>query len=387
MLVIVMLVGVASACSPMPEVQYETERLLIAPDFDDPICEGTLVALDEHLEQVEDGLGHIDHDEPYMLVWMREGIVDACGEGRGGCFFPSTRVMFARGPSITHEFTHAVLDSEGESYFLEEGMAELLSGVGVYYDPDEAEDGPADRLRLSRSTYRAGGFDYVGAAHFMRWVYDRRGFLGVRRLALEVEDGAPPERLEDALEDIMGQPIHEIEANYRSDARHAYEGLGYERTPRIPVAEVDEDEEIEGPEAFTFSVEANLDCASESTMGPLPDEREGMYQVHRVWVPDNAGAVLRVEGDPGTWVQVFDPHARKHRGVMTDWMLPSKHIDRDALELRPGDVMVAKMPPGIWAVMVGSDGTDRGRVSLEVELTAPPLQVDPTRQIEPTREP
>lgn len=378
-----MIVGAAivastSACSPLPEVKYETDRFRIAPDFDDPICEGTLVALDEHLDQVEDGLGRVGQEDPYLLYWMREGIVDACGEGRGGCFFPSTRVMFARGTSITHEMTHAVLDSEGESYFLEEGMAELLSGVGVYYDPEEADESPADRLRLSRSTYREGGFDYVGAAHFMRWVYDRRGFRGVRRLALEVEDGASPEHLEDALEDIMGQPLHEIEANYRHDARRAYEGLGYDRTPAVRVDAVDEDDELDGPEAFTISVSADLDCGTVETMGPLPDERRGMYQVRRVRVPDNVGAVLRVEGDPGTWVQVFDPYALKYRGVMTDWMLPSKQIDRDALELRAGEVVQAELRPGVWAIVLGSDEVDSSRVSLEVELTAPPPPPDPS---------
>ncbi|MCB9713043.1 MAG: hypothetical protein H6712_04265 [Myxococcales bacterium] len=367
----------ASACSPLPDVKYETDRLRIAPTFDDPICEGTLVTLDDHLEQVEDGLGVISNGEPFLLYWQREDIEDSCGEGRGGCFFPASRVMFARGPSITHEMTHAVLDSVGESYFLEEGMAELLSGVGVYYDVDEAEAGPAERLRLSRSTYREGHFDYAGAAHFMRWIYDRRGVAGVRRLAIEVEHGAPPEHLEDALEQIMGMSIHEIEVAYRHDAKKAYEGMGYERTPELPVEEIDDDEESEGPESFLVTVAVDLECEAETTMGPLPEEREGMYQVRRFRVPENVGAVLRVEGDPGTWVQVFDPYARKRRGVMTDWMLPSKTIDHDALELRPGEVVDAELHPGVWAVVLGADGVASGKVSLEIELAAPPPPPDP----------
>ena len=367
-----------TACSPLPEVKYETDRLQIAPEFDDPICEGTLWTLDEHLEEVEHGLGQIARDEPYRLYWMREGIEDICGEDRGGCFFPATRMMFARGWSITHEMTHASLDSEGHSYFLEEGMAELLSGVGVYYDPDEDDNGPAERLRLSRSTYRQGGFDYNAASHFMRWIYQHRGINGVRRLAMEVEDGASPERLEDALEQVMGRSIREIEAAYRTEAAKAYEGLSYGRTPVLPIEEIDEDDEIDGPEAMTFSVDAMLDCDSVDTMGPLPDERRGMYQVRRVTVPKNMGAVLRVEGDPGTWVEVFDPYASRRRGVMTDWMAPSSKVDDDALVMVAGDVIEADLRPGVWAVMLGAEGTATGRVSLHVELTAPPPPPDPT---------
>ena len=375
------LLGAASSgCSPLPEVQYETERLQIAPEFDAPICEGTLLALDEHLQDVERGLGQIARSEPYRLFWMTDGLDDLCGEGRGGCFFPATRMMFARGGSITHEMTHAALDSEGESYFLEEGMAELLSGVGVYYELPQDAAGPGERLRLSRSAYRAGRLDYAAAGHFMRYVYDRRGQHGVRRLASEVEVGAPPERLVDTLEQVMGERIDEIEADYRSSTKPVYEGLAYERTSALPL-EQHHDEGAAWPERLTFAVEVELDCAAEDTMGPLPGEHEGMYQVRRMDIPDNQGAVLRVEGDPGTWVDVFNPYARAHRGVMTDWMLPDPAIDRGALRLRPGDELEMPLRPGVRAVVLATEGTHGRRVSLQVELLPPPPPADsPTRR-------
>ncbi|MCA9704764.1 MAG: hypothetical protein KDK70_02805 [Myxococcales bacterium] len=371
----------AAACAPLPEVQYETDRLQIAPDFDDPICEGTLAMLDEHLEEVELGLGEYGERVPFRLYWMREGIVEFCGEGRGGCFFPSTHLMFAQGHSITHEMTHAVLDSEGESYFLEEGMAELLSGVGVYYDLSEDPSGPAERLRLSRTEYRAGGFDYDAAAHFMRYIYDQRGVHGVRRLAMEVEGGASPARLEDTLEQVMGGDIDEVEAAYRRSSREVYEGLGYERTKALMVQEIDEDEQSAGPERLEFSVQAQLDCAAEDTMGPLPEEREGMYQVRRVRVPQNRGALLRVEGDPGTWVEVFDPYAKARRGAMVDWMFPLAALDSDAIRLVAGEQAQVQLAPGTWAIVLGADGAASGTVSLHVTLAAPAPPPDPTQTI------
>lgn len=360
-------------------MEYETDRLQIAPEFDAPICEGTLVRLDDHIREVELGLGQIGHSEPYRLYWMRDGLDEICGPGKGGCFFPATRMMFARGGSITHEMTHAALDSEGESYFLEEGMAELLSGVGVYYDFDVDDMGPAGQLRLSRSTYRAGGFDYGAAAHFMRYLYDLRGLGGVRRLASEVEAGATPARLEDTLEQVMGKSIEDIESDYRRLAPRAYEGLSYAHTKELRWAEIEEDEALPGPEALSLAVDVRLDCASPETMGPLIDEREGMYQVRRVIIPENAGAVLRVEGDPGTWVNVFNPYAIARWGVMTDWMRPDPSIDGGGLRLEPGDVIAMDLLPGVRTVMLATEGTEARRVSLHMELTALPPALNPKR--------
>jgi hypothetical protein len=374
-----------AGCSPLPEVAYETERLRIAPEFDAPICEGTLAALDEQLREVEGGLGQIGRDEPYLLYWMQDGLDDVCGEGKGGCFFPATRMMFAHGGSITHEMTHAALDSEGESYFLEEGMAELLSGVGVYYDVDEHGVSPAEQLRLSRTAYRSGHFDYSAAAHFMRWVYDARGLSGVRRLAAEVEVGAAPEELEETLVQVMGKPVEDVEADYRLLAPRIYEGLGYGRAPGVPFEELDEDDTLPGPEALVLEVAARLDCAEEDTLGPLVDEREGMYQVRKIDVPENAGAVLRVEGDVGTWVEVMNPYAQARYGLMTDWMRPDAEIDEGALRLHAGDVVQRDgLAPGVRAVILGTDGTASRRVTLHVELTPPePPETTLDRDVEP----
>ncbi len=366
-------------CSALPEVAYETDRLQIAPDFDDPICEGTLLALDEHLEEVEYGLGMPGGNDPFRLYWMRDGLEDTCGDGRGGCFFPSTRIMFARSHSITHEMTHAVLDSEGESYFLEEGMAELLSGVGVYHRLEQDGQGPAERLRLSRSAYRSGGFDYEAAAHFMRYIYDHRGVHGVRRLAGEVEDGASPEQLEGVLEQMMGMSIEELDARYRQDADQAYEGLSYARTEALRVEELEADPEHAGPEGFVVDVEVRLDCAGPETMGPLPLEAPGMYQVRRVRIPANAGARLRVSGDAGTWVDLFDPYGSWRRGRMTDWMLPDPEVDEEAVHLESGQERVMVMPAGTYAVVLGSDHVQPRRVSLRIELKNFPPPPDPTQ--------
>lgn len=373
--------ALASGCAPLPEVQYETDRLQIAPSFDDPICEGTLLTLDEHLGEVERGLGQVGIQDPFRLYWVRDDIVEYCGDQNNGCFFPSTRLMFARGRSITHEMTHAVLDSEGHSYFLEEGMAELWSGVGVYYDLSDEQADLGPRLRLSPSQYRDGRLDYNAAAHFVRHIYDRRGTQGIGRLAAEVARGAAPERLEHALEQLMGLAVDEIEADYRAHSRPAYEGLSYDRVPAMVIEEIDQDDDRYGPERLRLWVHAELDCEMEDTMGPLPDERRGMYQVRRVVIPENEGARLWVEGDPGTWVEVINPYARARRGEMLDWMFPDARLDPGALRLEPGDVLQTPLRPGTRAIVLGADEAAAGRVTLHIELDAPPPPADPSRSI------
>jgi hypothetical protein len=291
--------------------------------------------------------------------------------------------MFAHGGSITHEMTHAALDSEGESYFLEEGMAELLSGVGVWYDVAEHAASPAQQLRLSRSAYRAGHFDYSAAAHFMRWVYAARGMGGVQRLAAEVEAGASPERLEATLVAVMGESIEDIEANYRLHAPRAYEGFGYERT-LAQRFEAHEDEASPGAERWVLDVEADLDCNAPDTMGPLLEEREGMYAVRRVDVPDNAAAVISVDGDVGAWVDIMNPYARTRFGTMTDWMHPDPALDEGALRLEPGDVVTMALRPGVRAVILSAEGTTSRRVALHIELTPP---APPETRLDPGTEP
>ncbi|MEM6992707.1 MAG: hypothetical protein AAF721_19490 [Myxococcota bacterium] len=55
-------------CGELPAVQYETDRLQIAVDFDAPLCEGTLAALDEHVSRVESTLG-VGYDAAPIRVY------------------------------------------------------------------------------------------------------------------------------------------------------------------------------------------------------------------------------------------------------------------------------------------------------------------------------
>jgi hypothetical protein len=334
-----------TACNPLPEVAYETDRLEIAPEFSHPVCAGTLASLDAHVSEVERQLGLPYRRDPVRIYWMRDSVRDFCREGVRGCFFPGTRVVFGRGPSLNHELVHAALDSGGEAFFMEEGVAEVLSGVGVYFDTDGY--GPGEGLRLSRSSYRTGSLDYAAAAHFVHWVRKTAGVPAMLRLSEEIKADVDGARMVSALEDMLGESIRDIEARYVTDAPAFYPGL-YER--RMSQLEVEQLEE---------GIARTLDCSEDDTYGPRWDDGPGMFRVEHVHLPHAGRFALHMSSSkPGAWVTLFDPRAKVRKGVVTDWMIPDPDVDTAALRLSPGEFREVELAAGTYLLMFGSDAPD-----------------------------
>lgn len=345
-----------AGCTPLPEVAYETERVELATDFDAPVCRGTLDALDAQVDRVEDELDQIRDERPIRVYWLEGLVEEQCGEGRGGCYFPATRVLFAESGSIDHEIVHAVLDSEGVSYFLEEGLAELLSGVGVVYRPDPDGPGPARRLRLSPSEYRKGGLDYAAAAHFMHFVYAEAGAGAVRRLGREIEGDASPARLETVIEEVMNDTVAVVEERYQTTAPRYYPGLSQSR---VPLLDLDD---------LAIGLDVALDCAEPDTRGPLPHQDVGMYRVFRIDMPWAATVDVQLEGDDDGWLDLFDPYARLHKGYVTDWMRPDRSLDPNASRVLAGMTARIDMQKGTHLLVFATDVEERVDLRLSVRI-------------------
>lgn len=347
-----------AACGPLPEVAYETERLEIAVGFDAPVCQGTLDELDDHVARVEFALGTGYGVDPLRVYWLRQPeIDDRCGEGRGGCFFPSTRVLFSGGYSLTHELVHAVLDSEGESYFVEEGMAEMLSGVGVYYDVDNAAVSPAAQLQLSRYEYRGGGLDYAAASHFVRWVYETAGAASMQGLADEIEERSTAAEIERRLEVVLGESMQTIAERYRTTAPDYYPGLAH---GRIDTASI---------EALAEGLVVDLSCVHEDTRGPLPNGDAGMYRVFRVPSEASRTAMISVDGPTGAFVELIDPAARVRDGKVQDWTMPNVELDRRALRVEAGQDVTPQLRRRTYLLVVAVTDADQ---AAEVTVTFTP---------------
>ncbi|MBC8072550.1 MAG: hypothetical protein IAG13_29785 [Deltaproteobacteria bacterium] len=341
-------------CGRLPDVSYETDRLHIATEFDEPICAATLAAFDEHVDGVEQALGQPHGGDPIVVYWL-DDVTEQCGKGRFGCFFPGTRVLFSTGPSITHEIVHAVLDSTAKTYFVEEGMAEMFSGVDVWYRPDPEHGRPADALRLTTSAYRDGKLDYAAAAHFMRFVYETGGELAMRALAEVIVDGGDAGAIEATLEQSFGAPIEQIEGRYFDDSRVYYRGFAAGGVP--------------ASEDFYSGDTVRLDCDDENTRGPLISGGGGLYQVKTIRISADAVVDIEVDGDAGGWVDLFDPTAR--RGIVTNWGMPRADVDPDALHLVPGERVKHAVRRGTYLAVFGAD-VDGTEVKLTLRRPLPP---------------
>ena len=346
-------------------MRYETDRLEIAPEFSHPICAGTLDSLDAHVKDVERSLMGTVTRDPLRIYWMTDGIAGFCRDGSSGCFFPGTRVLFAHGPSIAHEVVHAVLDSGGETYFVEEGMAEVFSGSGVFFDATAREGSLSDGLALSRSDYRNGALDYASAAHFVRWVQTAKGFPGMLRLAKDVGDDANGARLRRTIEDMFETSLDQVEVQYRESAPRVYRSLYDDRIP------------VNGGSAATRGIERELDCESPKTHGPLWDDSPGMFRTEWLEIPATNRWRLEMTSDTDdAWVVLFNPYARPHRRSVTPWMVPDPSIDPGAIRLDPGTPHTQTLSQGRYMVLfVSTDPATPSTLSLRLE-PVPHSEVD-----------
>lgn len=349
----------ATACSGLPEVSFVTDRLHIATDFDDPICEGTLDEFDNHVDGVEDALGRPSNRDPIIVYWL-DDVSDYCGDGRGGCFFPGTRLLFSTGASITHELVHAVLDSTAHTYFVEEGIAEIYSGVDVYYRPDRDDGSLGSRLSLSKGAYRDGKLDYAAAAHFMRYVFREKGEVAMRSLADVIAAGGSTKAISGTIEDVFDRTIGDIEDDYFEDAPSYYRGFSATQ--------------VNGVEDVYDGVRVRLDCEDDATRGPLGAGGSGIYQVRSVDVDRGGPTLFEVSGDEDGWVSLFDPTAR--RGIVTNWAMPEEKVDPDGVRLRAGESVTLELSPGTHLLVFGADA-DNTTVEASLRSLVPPSENRP----------
>ena len=296
-----------SACLDAPEVAVVTDHFEIAPDFDHRICAGTLDALESQLEFVETALWPtLPTNERIQFYWITRNIEDWCGDGRLGCFWPGTRVLVGDAGSVMHEIVHVVIDAPaGANMFVEEAIAELYSGVGVYHRPSTSSRAtPSEQIGMDRDAYREGGLDYLVARHFLNFVHARHGKRGVRTLARAVESGESPEQIRHIFETMFGTEFELIEEKYLQSSRRYYAGIREYAVARV------------GETGTTTTVD--LDCDAEGTRGPLFNGGAGMYKTMRYDAVGETVLEVSVKGPPGSFVLIL--------------AAPSRHMQIDSLD-------------------------------------------------------
>jgi hypothetical protein len=346
------------ACTDVPEVAYQTEHFDIAPDFDHPICAGTLDRFEDHLAFVESALSRpVPHGERIRFYWITGDLDSWCSERAIGCYYPGTRVIIGTSATAPHEIVHAVLNAEAQTnLFLEEALAELYSGVGSYRTAAQRDEGPLpdELLWLSLSDYRFGELDYGVAKHFAAFVHDRFGQGTIREIASVVAAGAGPPDLERAFELRTNIGFDELEQIYVDQARSFYPGLRETVVPKL-----------DGQPKW---IDASLRCDETTTLGPLWDERPGMYRTFRLVLDEPSSVDVRLLADDDVWLDVIDVRRERSAGRVIDFSHPVLTGRREHPRLQGGESQTLQLRSGTHLLVVAREGYEYGDAFLQVDV-------------------
>lgn len=342
-----------AGCIDAPPVAYETEHFEIAPDFEYPICAGTLAHFEAHLDFVESALARsVPFEERIRFYWITQDLDSWCSSRASGCYYPGTRVIIGNGASVSHEIVHAVLNAEAQTnYFLEEAIAELYSGGGAYRRDEFVErPDPGELLWLSPSDYHFGELDYAVAGHFMAYIESRFGPSSTRALASVVVTAAGPPELEQAFERFTGVSFEELEQDYKTSASSYYRGLHEQDIA-----------EILDPRWLDVS----LRCAAEHTFGPLPDGAPGMYRSLRLVLDEPSTVDVELHAPEHVSVQFVDLRRERGAGVVVDFFHPKLSGRREHEVVTGGEQRSLQLRAGTHLVVISQAGYESSDAFLQ----------------------
>lgn len=174
--VVVVAIGMwGAACTPEPwDFETDSLRINLADEFSGTLCQGDLEALESHVGRTAAFLEVDVETKVDVSLWPGfENPGDACQtDGASGCH--RAGVVQATNLSLFHELVHAVAWQAGDASadrFLEEGMAEALSGRAIR--------APTVFHPFDELTGRGDPASREVGAHFVRWAIDRYGAEGL----------------------------------------------------------------------------------------------------------------------------------------------------------------------------------------------------------------
>lgn len=346
----------ATGCKDIPEVAYETEHFEIAPDFDHPICAGTLAHFEDHLDFVESALARsVPFGERIRFYWITQDLDSWCNDRAIGCYYPGSRVIIGNGASATHEIVHAVLNAEAQTnLFLEEALAEHFSGVGAYHRPQfSSRPSPAELLWISPKDYRFGELDYAVAQHFMAFLYSTQGIGSIRGITDVVVTGAGPPELERAVERFTELSLEELEEAYVAHAPSYYRGLGESEVPAVE---------------SRIWADLSLRCDEDTTFGPLWDAEPGMYRSVRLELDEPRAVDVTFVSDEDVRATFVDVRKERKFGRVVDFFHPELTGKVEHPVLQGDESRTLQLDRGTHLIVVSRQGYDYADAFLQVEL-------------------
>jgi hypothetical protein len=307
---------------PEVEFRYHTKYLDIAPLSDVPICAGTLVMSDDHVDHVL-GVLEMDFEGRIPIYLSREGELDLralCSTDKpvGGCY---TGVIFSKMRAVYHEIVHALTVPEARSWWTE-GVAHAFVFRKYYSTPD----------------FTTGWNPLRGeSGHFSRWIIENHGGDTFMELYRRTPYGADQPTVERAVREVLGQEFQDVLSEYARTAPYVY--------PDHLACYVPHDA-VETPWVDAYwEQDIVLDCDQTNTFSSGDSEEQRMEARIPVTIP-TAGYFNFIADDPGAEVAVqpclIEPSMEPIPGA-EDW--PIRFPSGRYFQAGP-HVLIVSVPPG-----------------------------------------
>ncbi len=339
-----------NACvAELPPVKYTTSRLEIAPDFEQPVCAGSIALLDGHVARVERLLELPLSGERIRVYWLTGNVEQYCAiEHVSGC--AHGRTVYSDWTSLHHELVHAVAWSMGSTDRM------LAEGVAVAFDGSDHGFG------VWRPDVLLGGnvwddLDYATAGRFVRFLYEKHGIEPLAITYRSLDRNESHAAVERAFELAYGRTFAGLEREYYDEAPAVYPGIGYCDHPML---------DWHG-DVWRHTI--SLACDGAATRGPVFDAGTlFMYTVVTLELARGGVYELDVEG-----VEFVDmsPCLREPADVISSTGLTASNSQIGMGSLGPGTYRVV-----LWTTYDPAMPTE-ARVELRPKLSDVP--VDPTQ--------
>lgn len=248
---------------PTAEVGYESEYLRVVPLFEQPICRGSLEAMERHIITVTTEL-----DVPptqATVFWFNDMAQGANRAASRGECFPCFKydAAYSDWNTMFHELVHSQANPNlGRSeQILTESIAYGFDGSHVW-ERSENPQSPSQRIGSGGTHER-----------FVRWLLKVHGSERLALLFEAIPRGTSSTAVTAAFEAVVGESFSTIEDNFLETADEVYEAPG--ACDGLPVVEWD---------SGVWSVNVEVDCNATNVFGPMdPDSRgAGMSAANNV---------------------------------------------------------------------------------------------------------
>lgn len=314
----------------------EGRYVQICSERDEPLCAGTVQAIDAYFESVAGVIGEELPNERFVRIELSDDV--GTGESTTVDRLVRRDRIVTNDPFHRHELVHAVLLNvwPRSHRALEEGLASMLGTRGVELEPWPKNE-PLDPLLEWNE-------DYNAAAYIVSQIVDEEGFDGLRRLWHRLNEDSGAAEFRGAFAQEFGRPVDDLIAEV---------DVGGVPTRRFPLLYDVCPGEVDALLTGAWEATGPESCADDPrSIGARPRRFGGGFSVwtHH-WVEVGAEGTLTVEGDEGV---VF-----RRCGLGNDWRLHD-----------------VELPPGTHDFLLGA-----GKYLVEVEHRLEQLGDEPTARV------